>query len=195
MVGNDIVDLNEARRSSNPKAMGWERPGFLQKIFTVKEQVFIANSSDQFLTVWQLWSMKESAYKVFIQAGGKRFFNPTKLECSLDSLENGQVKIGDLTLKTFTTVNLNYIFSTATLNDFDNRSSILTLPKGDVNQQSKYMHQQLITDFAKSNNLNFSELEIQKTEAGVPIFYYEKIRLNTSISLTHHGRFGAYSFD
>ncbi len=195
MVGNDIVDLNEARLSSNPKAMGWERPGFLQKIFTVKEQVFIANSSDQFLTVWQLWSMKESAYKVFIQAGGKRFFNPTKLECSLDSLENGQVKIGDLTLKTFTTVNLNYIFSTATLNDFDNRSSILTLPKGDVNQQSKYMHQQLITDFAKSNNLNFSELEIQKTEAGVPIFYYEKIRLNTSISLTHHGRFGAYSFD
>ena len=63
----------------------------MQKIFTLKEQSIIATSADPFKTVWRLWSMKESAYKVFIQAGGIRFFNPTKIECSLHSLENGQV--------------------------------------------------------------------------------------------------------
>ena len=53
MVGNDIIDLNEARRSSN-----WERPGFVQKIFTAKEQSIIRDSIDPFTTVWHLWSMK-----------------------------------------------------------------------------------------------------------------------------------------
>ena len=108
MVGNDIVDIHETRRSSN-----WERPGFLQKLFTVKEQSLIATSNDPFVTLWRLWSMKESAYKVYIQAGGIRFFNPTKIECSLNSLKIGQVKIAAITLKTKTSIQANYIYSTA----------------------------------------------------------------------------------
>jgi len=68
MVGNDIIDLGETRRSTN-----WERPGFVQKIFTPKEQGFINASADPFSIVWRLWSMKESAYKVFLQTGVDRF--------------------------------------------------------------------------------------------------------------------------
>lgn len=188
MVGNDIIDINETRRSSN-----WERPGFIQKIFTIKEQSIITTSTDPFKTVWRLWSMKESAYKVFIQAGGIRFFNPTKIECSLESLESGQAEIATTTLKTITSIDTNYIFSTATVDNSDIDTCIFKLKENNRKQQSHFMHEQLLYDFAKNNSLNLAELLLEKTATGVPTLHYRKKPLNTSISITHHGKYGAYS--
>ncbi|MGK0390816.1 MAG: phosphopantetheine--protein transferase-like protein [Maribacter sp.] len=188
MVGNDIVDIKETKRSTN-----WERPRFLEKIFTKKEQSIITTSIDPFTTVWHLWSMKESAYKVFIQAGGDRFFNPTKIECSLDNSKNGQVKIDKITLKTSTLINTNYIFSTAIINKAEIDSSIFQLLENNSKQQSNYMYDQVLNDFAKKNTLNRTELIIQKTTRGVPILYYKNKALKRSISITHHGKYGAYS--
>ena len=188
MVGNDIIDINETRRSSN-----WERPRFIQKIFTLKEQSIISASTDPFTTVWHLWSMKESAYKVFIQAGGNRFFNPTKIECSLDSSKNGQVKIDTTTLRTSTSINSNYIFSTATINNSDIDTCIFQLTENNSKQQSNFIHQLVLNDFAKKNSLNFAELLLQKTKKGVPTLHYKNKPLNKSISITHHGKYAAYS--
>lgn len=188
MVGNDIIDINETRRSTN-----WERPGFIQKIFTTKEQSIISASAEPFTTVWQLWSMKESAYKVFIQAGGKRFFNPTKIECSIDSSKNGCVRIDQMTLKTSTIINSNYIFSTAIINNSDIDSCIFQLEENNSKQQSNFMQQRILNDFAKNNSLNCDELRILKTITGVPTLYYKNKAQNTSFSITHHGKYGAYS--
>ena len=188
MVGNDIIDINETRRSSN-----WERPRFMQKIFTKKEQSIISVSNDPFTTVWHLWSMKESAYKVFIQAGGNRFFNPTKIECSLDSSKNGQVKIDTITLRTNTSINANFIFSTATINNSDIDTCIFQLTENNSKQQSNFIHQQVLNNFAKNNSLNFAELLIQKTKTGVPTLHYKNKLLDKSISITHHGKYAAYS--
>ncbi len=41
MIGNDIVDLVQARFQSN-----WKRKGFVQKIFTQKEQELIFSSKN-----------------------------------------------------------------------------------------------------------------------------------------------------
>ena len=188
MVGNDIIDINETRRSSN-----WERPRFMQKIFTIKEQSIISISNDPFTTVWHLWSMKESAYKVFIQAGGNRFFNPTKIECSLDSSKNGQVKIDTITLRTNTSINSNFIFSTATINNSDIDTCIFQLTENNSKQQSNFIHQQVLNNFAKKNSLNCAELLIQKTKTGVPTLHYKNKLLDKSISITHHGKYAAYS--
>ena len=193
MVGNDIIDIQETKRVSNSPNSGWERPGFLEKIFSNQEQAMINVSIDPFTTVWQLWSMKESAYKVFIQTGGARFFNPSKIECRLDSINTGQVKIGDLILKTNTIINGDYIFSTAILENSNLETAIFQLPGNDIQQQSNFTHQQLLTDFAKSNSLNYSDLRIHKSETKVPILHYKNKPLNASISMTHHGNFGAYS--
>lgn len=43
MVGNDIVDINEAKSASN-----WQRPRFLEKLFTTKEQFTIRNAETPF---------------------------------------------------------------------------------------------------------------------------------------------------
>ncbi len=188
MVGNDIIDIAETRRSTN-----WERPGFIQKIFTPKEQGFINTSADPFTTVWQLWSMKESAYKVFIQTGPDRFFNPSRIECKVDSLQSGRVRIDETSIKTNTRINSNYIFTTAVLDSSDIKTRVFQITESNSKFQSIYMHRQVIRAFAKSNSLNSAELKIQKTTTGVPSLFYKNKPFNSSLSITHHGNYGAYS--
>ena len=188
MLGNDIIDINETRRSTN-----WKRPRFLEKIFTSDEQDIISNSIDPFTTVWRLWSMKESAYKVFIQTGGNPFFTPTKIECKLNSRINGEVKIDLLKLKTSTSINSNYIFSSAIMSDLDISTNIFKLPENRNKQHSEFIYQKIIADFSKSKTLNPKELRILKTKDGVPQIYFKNKGLENSLSITHHGNFGAYS--
>ncbi len=88
MIGNDIVDIVQARKESN-----WQRKGFLQKIFTANEQLLIAQSTTPEITVWLLWSMKEAAYKIYNRQTTIRAFIPTKLECCLLS-DNLTTKTG-----------------------------------------------------------------------------------------------------
>ena len=75
MIGNDVVDLELAKIQSN-----WRRKGYLNKIFTSKEQQFISESKNQDQMVWILWSRKEAAYKTILQNGGKRGYYPLKIE-------------------------------------------------------------------------------------------------------------------
>lgn len=189
MVGNDIVDILETRRFSN-----WERPGFLQKLFTVKEQSIIATSKDPFITLWRLWSIKESAYKVYIQAGGIRFFNPTKIECSLNSLEIGQAKIAAITLKSETYIQDNYIYSIASEDCSTVVNRIFKLIENHPKRQGLFIQEQLLCDYAKNYSLGLARLQLKKTVTGVPVLYYENKPLITAISITHHGKYGAYSF-
>ena len=193
MVGNDIIDIQETKRLSQSPKSGWQRPGFLEKVFSPEEQALIDVSAEPFTIVWQLWSMKESAYKVFTQAGGTRFYNPSKIECQLDMPNSGRVKIGNLRLKTNTIINADYIFTTAMVENSDVVTSIFQLPSSNREQQGNFTHQQLLTDFSKNNSLNYSDLSIQKSATGVPTLSYQNKKINASISMTHHGKFGAYS--
>ena len=55
MIGNDIVDLNLAERQSN-----WQRPGFLEKQFTIQEQ-YTAKSLAVVITAVSITSQMLSA--------------------------------------------------------------------------------------------------------------------------------------
>ena len=48
MIGNDIVDLALAKKESN-----WKRKGYLDKIFTVSEQLLLQKSTNQELAVME----------------------------------------------------------------------------------------------------------------------------------------------
>jgi phosphopantetheinyl transferase (holo-ACP synthase) len=73
LIGNDIIDLSLAKIESN-----WQRRGFLEKQFSATEQQLILGATNSFILVWRFWSMKEAAYKVFIQQNEMRFFCPQK---------------------------------------------------------------------------------------------------------------------
>ena len=61
-IGNDIVAF--PKQGEKPK---YQNQRWLDKVFTPKEQLFIANSANPDQTLWWLWSCKESAYKVFFK--------------------------------------------------------------------------------------------------------------------------------
>jgi phosphopantetheinyl transferase (holo-ACP synthase) len=76
MIGNDIVDLELAHKESN-----WKRNGFLDKIFTQNEQLLILNAKNPEVMVWNLWSRKEAAYKIYNRKTQIREYIPLQLEC------------------------------------------------------------------------------------------------------------------
>lgn len=190
MVGNDIIDLEWTRQQTN-----WRRKGFAQKVFTQEEQNLIHSTEDPFMTVWRMWSMKESAYKLFIQTGQDRFFNPLRLKCEISSLEEGMVNIEDLQIYTRSILNSKYIFTNANLigNKATIVDSLFQLPKKDYQFQSQYTHQRLLESIAKNQNLEIDLLRNRKTDQGVPEVFYDGQRLDVSVSLTHNGHYGAYS--
>ncbi len=112
MIGNDIVDLQLAKTQSN-----WQRPKFLEKIFTANEREFIRQSAKPELEVWKLWSRKEAAYKIFNRETGIRGYFPWKLVCSIDEFSGGKflgkVIIGDKIYFTETIQNDEFVYTIA----------------------------------------------------------------------------------
>ena len=159
MIGNDIVDLALAQKESN-----WKRKGFLNKIFTDEEQLLIFNNSNPEGMVWNLWSRKEAAYKIYNRKTGLRGYFPLQIECTnlelIDGILLGKVKIKGSVYYTKTKINKEYINTIAVvaLEDFD---------KVKVLKNSKYIQ--------KSN--------------GIPN-YLENINSELKpASISHHGRF------
>jgi hypothetical protein len=80
VIGNDIIDLDLAMQESH-----WQRPGYLDKIFTPEEQSMIAHAEDSTLMVWLLWSRKEAVYKIINRLSHVRTYAPLKYQCSKEN--------------------------------------------------------------------------------------------------------------
>lgn len=118
MIGNDIVDLLQAEKDSN-----WNRKGYLDKVFTEEEQFLISSGMHPSLIVWLLWSMKESAYKIYSRPSKLRTFAPIKLRCNnLIIHENGatgNVFYEDTVYFTSSVFNADYVHTIAALAEDD----------------------------------------------------------------------------
>ena len=187
MIGNDIIDLEVAALQSN-----WQRQGFLTKLFSEKERAVIVNSENSFQTVWLLWSMKESAYKVYAQKYHKRFFAPKKFECTLSSATTGLVSIATERYATKSTMSGAYIFTEAILcnNHIREQHYFEIVPNFSKNE---VLYMQLKRHISRSLAIPFNKLNIRKNALGIPKLYCQNEHLNLSVSFTHHGNFGAFS--
>ena len=180
MIGNDIIDLSFARLESN-----WQRTGFLEKQFTANEQKLILTAKNSFILVWRFWSMKEAAYKIYVQQNETRFFAPKKFDCLLKSGKKGLVYFKDQIFYTSSIVSQKYIFTLASL-------------ERETKAYSKIVTPELIDKTIK-NKLEygsaFSALEIEqkKSKNGVPSYYHKDMLLTRSCSISHHGNYGVFS--
>lgn len=189
MIGNDVIDLHLASQESN-----WQRRGFLDKVFTKSEQSFIAKAENSFQTVWLLWSMKESAYKAFLQENPQRFFNPKKLECSLKNKTHGTVQIGTKEYQTISQITKNYIHTVAVCNqDTSLTTASFRLGTSDYPTQHKEVYKKLCSQVSHLKKIPQSTVNIKKCDSAIPTVYYNNKPLNTSFSLSHHGNYGAYA--
>lgn len=109
MIGNDVVDLALAKAESN-----WQRKGYLNKIFTTKEQNLIYSAQNPTLMVWILWSRKEAVYKIIRQENGVRGFYPLRIENT--DFKNGIIIFEQQLFYTKTTIKDDFIHSIALKN-------------------------------------------------------------------------------
>lgn len=186
MIGNDIVDLTEAKQKSN-----WQRPRFLEKLFTAHEQQLIKNSEDSFLMVWRLWSMKEAAYKVYTQIHPSRFYNPKGFECDIEN-ERGIVKFKDFKCKVKTQMTSKYVLSEARLiNNSKMTSKVIALKANHPKTKSEITKSALLNELSKQYQVSKSDLKILKSEFGIPAVLVNSKKIQ--VSLSYHGGFGAYA--
>ncbi len=155
MIGNDIVDLALALKESN-----WKRKGYLAKIFTKLEQLLIIKSENPDNMVWNLWSRKEAAYKIFNRNTEVKIYNPIQFKCYDTYKSIGKVMNNGVVYYTKTEINLDYIHTVSVLN---------------------------ITDFESIKLLNRTN-EIIKIE-GIPYLKVANNKEMNPISISNHGRF------
>jgi phosphopantetheinyl transferase (holo-ACP synthase) len=155
MIGNDIVDLDLARKESN-----WKRKGFLDKIFSLQEQHLILNNADPELMVWNLWSRKEAAYKIYNRQTGIKGYFPQRLKCHYKDGIYGMVSIDNFVFYTQTLITAEYIYSIA----------VAEIPL-----------------FGKIKSLE--SLENIKKKNGIPYILDSDLHIISPASITHHGRF------
>lgn len=192
MIGNDLVDLQLAARESN-----WQRRGYLDKLFTASEQELILSSLDPFQTVWLLWTMKESAYKAYIQWHGNRFFSPKSIKTKLISKNRATVLIHDRLFYTQSEINQDVIHTTAfSEKGVKNRvSDFFKLENTFYESRHLETYHKVLQVFSDKLKLSPSLLEIKKNSLGIPQIYQNEKRLKNSLSISHHGCYGAFCIE
>ncbi|KGO94723.1 4'-phosphopantetheinyl transferase family protein [Flavobacterium subsaxonicum] len=158
MIGNDVVDIIQSRKESN-----WQRRGFLDKLFTISEQQLINHHPDPETMVWLLWSMKESAYKIYNRQTGIRAFIPLQLECCKIS-QNDKGFTGEVHCKRF-------IFYTESeiLEDIIHTKALCS--KGLFNKITEVKNAAVVKDIS-----------------GFPYIYGHQNKTLEPVSVSHHGR-------
>lgn len=187
MIGNDVVCLATANKSNRLLTTR-----FLNKVFTSEEQALITESHQPNTVLWQLWAVKESAYKLWIQQGNVRSFMPKHLVCN----KRGNQFL--VTIKNFScwaqsNATMNYVYAEATLTNKTVNSECFKLSSLNYNNQSKAVALALKQQVSALYQLNFEKIQIKKSNLNTPHLYYKNQKLPASISLSHHGYYGAYA--
>ncbi len=193
MIGNDIVDLVQAKLESN-----WRRKGFLDKLFTVHEQQLIHAASNPDQMVWLLWSMKESAYKLSVQSRGLRIFAPKKIACFVNELTEtsveGSVSYNGEYYKTQSIITSQYIASVALASNAIPDYIHLVMPFEDTVYQThqRVIRAKIIQQCATLFSIPEQAIYIHKNSAGTPLLTVNN-SLEIPLTISHHGHYGAFA--
>lgn len=157
MIGNDVIDLALAKKESD-----WSRPRFLQKIFTNYEQFLIVDAENPEIMVWNLWSRKEAAYKIYNRETEIRAYIPLQLSCNYQDINTGEVHCNGKVYWTKTTIKNDEIHT------------IAVTEKEHFNQ---------IIDLSNSH--------LVLKNNGIPYLINPITKQKSPVSISHHGRFEA----
>ncbi|WP_378174168.1 4'-phosphopantetheinyl transferase superfamily protein [Aquimarina sp. SS2-1] len=181
MIGNDIVDLKLAAIQSN-----WRRRGWLDKIFEQSEQDRIKKVQDPELMVWQLWSMKEAAYKAHQRRYSlSRKYNPKDFVCT-----DTCVYIQDTAYQTVSERTDNFVYTIAY--SIADNTNFISKVYNQRDNQYKTILQHYIADI---KGIHPYAVKLEKNENGIPGIKIFDESTDIIFSLTSHGSFSAFAID
>jgi phosphopantetheinyl transferase len=88
-----------------------------------------------------------------------------------------------------------YIISEARLVVMDMISESIKTDISSPKQQSDTTKEILLSKISEHYYVLKKELKVVKSEFGIPSVYQNSKKLNMSISISHHGNYGAYAFE
>lgn len=193
MTGNDIVDMQVAAKESN-----WKRRGFLEKLFTKDEQACILGSVSPFITVWRLWTMKESVYKIHNRLSAERSFAPTRIACTIDNASVGRINFDGESYWTRTESTNAYTYTIAGNErgiQPTHSGSHFRLAQTERSDVRLMIEQQLIRHYTLLSGIPVKELMLQKDDRGIPHLLCLSSQEQIPVSITHHGNYAAFTIN
>jgi hypothetical protein len=199
-VGNDVVDLKE------PANAGKSRDSrFLKKILTDAEIEFVRNAENPEAALWSFWACKETAYKVIKKSFPDAAFTPRRWQTvfhqSRSELSQGEVIIpekGGVFIRLFSNPQYVHCVGADNFKALDKLIwSVDAVPEEVINQ-SIFLRHCLGQTLAQYFSLNFHQIKIKRKrengELQPPRVYVDGRKTDIDISLSHDGRFVAYTF-
>lgn len=195
MIGNDIISLAEVL--PHQQAL---RPGFWDKVCLPEELQSLTTYFSTEICIWALWAAKESAYKVYRQAGGPAIFAPKKNKFQLESVHHSQLR-GMTTTPTgnyhsHILIRAEYIIAeswSAKLDQQQITHKVVVSSGKDYAHQSASLKEKVVEWVAKKLGIPPASLSFGKAQTGMPYLNFEGKRLDLILSLSHHGHFGLCS--
>ena len=193
MIGNDIVDLAQAAQDSN-----WQRRGFLAKVFTEYEQAIIRAATNPAQLVWLFWSLKESAYKARFRETNQRTFAPQKISCHLNSVTETAAEatiVYGREYRATSVISSQYITSVAWLPATTQQPAHDAFLLPDVRYENQHFAVRQAATLHVSSQLAIKAdtVVICKDRSGIPFLSVGSRQI--PLSLSHHGRYGAFAVD
>ena len=128
--------------------------------------------------------MKEASYKANNRITGIKEYAPTKINCSIDQIENnvylGRTTYNNLEYYSRTEVFKEYIHTIALFNSTD---------FSDIKEITISNHPSNYVDYLKKNNYLMLSERIVKDKFGIPNLFNEVTKKSKPISISHHGNF------
>jgi phosphopantetheinyl transferase (holo-ACP synthase) len=215
-AGNDIVSLTAANVTRT------KSPEFYSKIISPAEKKLFETLDQEALPfdrfVWLLWSVKESAYKYLQRLDSEIVFTPVKFEvqsvaipseysytesgaeeitgCGFGKLATFNAEVVFAGKKLFSRVIIHHEFVSSVVNQNDDFEGIYWGIKRIKDTSYKYQSF-AVREFALAKLKEISGLNnlvIDKNDEDVPVLLNDSELFAAPISLSHHERWIAFSF-
>jgi len=182
---------------------------FVGRVFLPEEKRRIFSDSDPERTLWQLWAAKETAYKIISKAHPVVHSGPLKYRVTLSEVCSISSTLLSCRVETpvdgVTIVIQNEADYVHAFGCSDNCTAVETMhPKVFHLDQDHFadrtesdaVRQMLCLDLARSLGIPAGEIDVRRHPgergASPPVVYISGKAASVDISLSHHGRYGAF---
>ncbi len=194
MVGNDIVDLQDAETAD-----GATHPRFDRRVFTDDEMEILAGATEPRRTRWLLWACKEAAFKALAQTAPSLRLHPGTFSVALLSPDSALVAHERGVVRVFVVEAAGFVHAVAgSWSDraVDPVTAVLhgvgEVVAGDPHSPGRIARAGLVDRVAAHMGIDRRRLAML-ARGRIPMLALDGVPLRAAVSLSHHGRLAAFA--